>query len=182
MEIGETVSQSPYAGDRGVLASFTLGGPLFVLTHAGTLADRFFQPDFQPLAPDPEPQPSVKADQMVRDPDERQPGDEVAAPVVIEQTEARQEQHAGRHVMAEAVLTGEEIKELSGWKLRSRFAPVNTVVLKLAKQLFVSHRPGDCCHRQSKHEQFQQIRGGDVVHAATRRAARLRSFTSTRRI
>src|SRR5688572_30406908 len=118
---------------------------------------------------------------MIRDPHERKPRDHVAAPVVEEQRETRKEQGSGRHVVAETVFTGEEEEELADGKSGGVLGALGTKIVEFAKELFVRDRPGNSGDGQRQHKQLEQLGARNIIHAATRRAARLRSFPSTRR-
>jgi len=49
----------------------------------------------------------------IGDPDQREPGDEVAAPACVEQVEAGEDEEEYGYIMREAVFAGEEVEEFS---------------------------------------------------------------------
>src|SRR5687768_1478537 len=78
-----------------------------------TLArDIFLEGDVHALALDVQPQTAEEAHVHVRDPHEREAADCIAPPVVVDEREARHQQEADRHPVAEAVLAREDVEEL----------------------------------------------------------------------
>src|SRR5215204_2709616 len=154
---------------------------VFQFLHAGTLADRLFQSDLEPLTADAEPQAAIDADEVIGHPHEREPGDEIAAPVVEQKLETGCDEDRGRHVMAEAIFAGEQVEEFAGRETGAAFTTPDAVVVELTEQLFVRNGPGNRRDRQREYDKCHEVGAGDVDHAAIRRAARLRSLTSTRR-
>ena len=77
---------------------------------------------------DIESQTVVDAHVLVGDPDQGKSADQVAAPVIEQQGEAGDDEKCRGHVVAEAVLAGEEIEQLAREQpaagLASRDAPV----------------------------------------------------------
>ena len=69
--------------------------------------------DLYSLAFDIEPYARIDIHVDVSDPDESEPGNEVAAPVFVKHAEARDEQENNCYVMAETILASEQIKELA---------------------------------------------------------------------
>src|SRR5688500_2595110 len=106
----ETLSHRTVDWDEGS-ARLAIGA-LVHLVDPGTLADRFFQVDLEAFAPEAQAQPAVDRDQVVRHPYKREPGDEIAPPVIEEEGEPRRDERAGRDVMAEAVFASEQVEEL----------------------------------------------------------------------
>src|SRR5437588_2990788 len=94
----------------------------------------------------------VDAHVLIRNPDQGKSGNEIAAPVVIEQLVAGDCQKKNGDVVAEAVFTREDVKELAGDKMRIIFRLASTVLTRFAEDLFVSDCPGDGRngHRQHK--------------------------------
>src|SRR5579884_560526 len=60
--------------------------------------------------------------------------------------------------MTEAVLAGEQVKELPPHQAGGLLALALAEVPRLAKYFFVSHRPGDACHRNPEHKQPDDLR------------------------
>src|SRR5947209_18747770 len=94
----------------------------------------------------------VDAHVLIRNPDQGKPGNEIAAPVIIEQLVAGERQKKNCDVVAEAVFRREDVKELAGDKMRSIFRLTSTVCTRFAEDLLVSDCRGDGCNglRQNK--------------------------------
>ena len=74
-------------------------------------------------------------------PDEREPGDEIAAPAWVEKVEAGEDEEECGDVVREAVFAGEEVEEFSG---DERFAILRfflAELARLAEDLFVGDGP-----------------------------------------
>src|SRR5688500_4241672 len=109
----------------------------------GSLADGLFQPNLETLAPDAQAKPAIDADEVVRYPHERKPRNDISAPVIEQQPEMCRQQNRCRYVVAEAVLTGEQIEELAGGKTLRFLAASNAAFANFSKQLFVGDGPGN---------------------------------------
>ena len=79
--------------------------------------------DVLPLGGNRQPQPSEKTHIKVCDPHDLEAGDEVAAPILKNQSEPGQEQHPDRDRVAEAVLAGEQVEELARQDVPAGVAP-----------------------------------------------------------
>jgi len=93
----------------------------------------------------------------IGDPDQGEQGDEIAAPAVVEQMEARNQQEEGRDVVAEAVLAGEEIEEFSEGEAAAVFASALEPLARLAEDLFVGDGPGDAGDGQGEQEEIGEL-------------------------
>src|SRR5450432_3678768 len=88
------------------------------LTRGGCLLDlaallRLGGGDLDPLLPNVEPQTAKEAHVDVGEPYEREACDQITAPVVEQQLVACDDQEEGGHIVAEAVLTREQVEELA---------------------------------------------------------------------
>src|SRR3954453_7639048 len=68
--------------------------------------------DFDALAFYVKAEPSKKAHVLVGDPDQGKAPNQVSTPIVIQQLVPCDEQEKYRHIVAETIFTGEEIKKL----------------------------------------------------------------------
>ena len=118
----------------------------------------FFDLAFQFFGFDIEPQPVVNAHVLVRDPHQRQPRDQITSPIRKQQLEARDDEKSRGDVVTEAVLAGEEIEEFSFVPATAVFTASDTVFTRLAKDLFVRHRPGDAGNRDRQQKQFENLK------------------------
>ena len=78
----------------------------------------------------------------VCDPDEREPGDEVAAPACVEHLEAREDEEKGGDVVREAVLAGEEVEEFAGQEGLAVLRLALAELAWFAEDLLVRDGPG----------------------------------------
>ena len=106
---------------------------------------------------DVEAQAIEEAHVDVGNPDEGEPGDEIAAPALVEHLEARDEEEEGSDVVAEAVLAGEEVEEFARDKAAAVLALVFAPVARLAEDLFVGYSPGDACDRKGEDEKIGEL-------------------------
>src|SRR4051812_24527300 len=109
------------------------------------------------LALDVEAEAVVDAHVLVGDPDECEAPDEVAAPVLVEQPVARDEEEEDRHVVAEAVLAGKEVEEFSLVPAPALPTPAHTELPRLAEDLLVRHGPGDARDGDREHEEHGDL-------------------------
>ena len=91
--------------------------------------------DLESLLTDVEPQSPEHAHVEVRDPHAREARDDVAAPVRVDELEARHDEREHRDPVAEAVLAREEIEELPLPQGPADLAVADAEVARLAKDL-----------------------------------------------
>jgi hypothetical protein len=89
-----------------------------------------------------EPQAIEGAHVDVSGPNERKLGEDVATPSLIKQLELCKNKEGRRYVVAEAILTSEEIKELPKIYRSAIFAAIFTKLPRFAKYLFMGDGPG----------------------------------------
>jgi hypothetical protein len=109
--------------------------------------------DLNTLVPDIEANSVVNTHVLIGHPYQGKQGDQIAAPIAVEQLIASDEQKRQSDVMTETVLAGEQIKKLSPKKAARLFALVLAVFARFSKNLFVGYRPRyardwDCEHNQ----------------------------------
>jgi hypothetical protein len=93
----------------------------------------------------------------VGDPDKGEPGDEIAAPALIEHLKARDEEKERGDVVAEAVLAGEEVEEFTWDEAAAILALVFAPVAWLAKDLFVGDSPSDTRYGECEDEEIGEL-------------------------
>jgi len=89
----------------------------------------------------------------VRDRHQRESADQVSAPIFEEQAVARQDEEEDRHVVAEAVFAGEDVKKLSLHQSAAFLALALAEFARLPEDLFVRDRPGNARDRQGQQQQ-----------------------------
>ena len=119
--------------------------------------------DFDLLTFDVETQAVVDAHVLIRDPHQGEEREQISTPILVEQFVVSNYQKDDYHVVAEAILTGEEIEKFA-------FEDVALVTLtlaelaRLAKDFFVGDGPGDRRDWYSKHKQPNELQ--DDGHGA----------------
>ena len=113
----------------------------------------FFHVDLDSLALDVEPESNKEAHVEIGDPHERQPCDQRTDPPVDEQSVTAQGDGSRCDVMAEAVLTREDIEELARRETTALLTLAHAPVVHFGKYLLVRDRPGDARDRRREHEQ-----------------------------
>ena len=105
------------------------------------------------LVLDLDAQSAVEAHPLIGDPGQYKKGDYVPAKVVYQQLKARNDDKEKTHPKTEAVLAGENIKELSLEQSTAGLAPVFAHVAYLFEDSLLCHRPGDRGYRQREYQQ-----------------------------
>ena len=93
----------------------------------------------------------------IGNPDEGEPGDEIAAPAFVEHLKARDYQKKGGDVVAEAVFAREEVKEFARDEAAAVLALVFAPVARFAEDLFMGDGPCDACDRKGKNEEIGEL-------------------------
>jgi hypothetical protein len=93
----------------------------------------------------------------VGDPDEGEPGDEIAAPSFVEHLEARDDEQECGDVVAEAVFAGEEIEKFARDEAAAVLALVFAPVAGLAEDFFVGDCPRDACDGKGEDEEIGEL-------------------------
>ena len=104
--------------------------------------------DFDAVFADIEAQVGVNAHILVGNPDQREKGDEVAAPVVEQQFVMSQEEKKCRHVMAKAEFAGKEEEKLAAYRVGMDLTLADAIFARLAEDFFMSDGPGDAGNGQ----------------------------------
>ena len=113
--------------------------------------------DFDAVFADIEPQVGVNAHVLIGDPDQREEGDEVAAPVVKQQLVMREEEEKGRHIVAEAEFAGKEKEKLAACGIGVGLTLTNTICARLTENLFMSYGPGDAGNRERERKKPHEL-------------------------
>lgn len=115
--------------------------------------------DLNAVFTDIETQVGVNAHILIGNPDQREEGDQVAAPVVEQQLVMREEKEKGRHVMAEAEFASKEKEKLSARGIGVDLTLTNTIFARLTEDFFVGNRPGDAGDRKGQGKQPHELQG-----------------------
>src|SRR5262249_43986953 len=108
--------------------------------------------DLNTFALDVEAQSAKCAHIDIRDPNHREAGEDISPPVIEQKLVPGKPKNEDGHVMAEAVLTGEQIEELSLKESATALAFAHAKLPRLAKDLLVSDGPGKARNRNRKNE------------------------------
>jgi hypothetical protein len=125
--------------------------------------------DFKVLVLDVEAQPAKEAHICIGNPDQAKPRNQVPAPAWNEQLKFNQGYKGGCNVVAETVLTGQQVKEFSFVELGATLAAVRAPVAQFPKHFFVRDRPADTRHRYAQNQQGDDLfsesghRGTEIV-------------------
>lgn len=113
--------------------------------------------DFDAVFADIETQVGVNAHVLIGNPDEREKGDEITAPVVEEKLVAGEEQEKGRYVMAEAEFAGKEEEKLAASRVGMAFTLADAIFARLAENFFMRHGPGDAGNRKRERKKPHEL-------------------------
>jgi hypothetical protein len=84
---------------------------------------------------------------LIRDPHYREPADQIAPPIGEQQLVLHDRDKDRRDIVTEAILTREQVKELSLIPTPASLAAAFTVLTRFAKYFLVRYGPGDAGHR-----------------------------------
>lgn len=104
-----------------------------------------------------EPQPVEEAHVHVGDPNQRKPGDQIAAPASVEHLEARNYEEKRSHIVAKAVLACEEIEKFARDQGVAVLAAILAPVPGLAKDLFVCDGPRDTGNGKRQDKKIRKL-------------------------
>ncbi len=106
---------------------------------------------------DVEAQAVEEAHVDVGDPDEGEPGDEIAAPAFVEHLEARDDEQECGDVVAETVFAGKEVEKFAWDEAAAVLALIFAPVTGLAEDLFVGDGPGDAGDGKREDEEVGEL-------------------------
>lgn len=113
--------------------------------------------DFDAVFADIETQVSVNAHVLIGNPDEREKGDEIAAPVVEEKLVAGKDEEKRGYIVAEAEFAGEEEEKLAASGVGMALTLADAVFAGLAEDLFMRHGPGDAGNRERERKKPHEL-------------------------
>ena len=113
--------------------------------------------DLNTVFTDIETQVGVNAHVLIGDPDEREEGDQVAAPVVEQQLVMREEKEKGRHIMAEAEFAGKQEEKLAACRIGMDLTLTDAIFARLTEDFFMRHRPGDAGDGESERKKPYEL-------------------------
>jgi len=99
----------------------------------------------------------VNAHVLVGDPDEREEGDQVAAPVREQQLVMREDKEKCRYIMAEAEFAGKEEKEFAARGIGMALTLADAIFARLAEDLFMCDGPGDAGNGQGERKKPYEL-------------------------
>jgi hypothetical protein len=103
----------------------------------------FFGADLGAFLTDIQSDSAKEAHIYVGNPNQSEPGNEVAAPVGIEQLKASNDQKSRGYIVTKAVFTGEKVEELALINSPAYFTFRDAVVAKFANYLFMGDSPSN---------------------------------------
>ena len=113
--------------------------------------------DFDTVFADIETQVGVNAHVLIGNPDEREKGDEITAPVVEEKLVAGEDEEKRRHVMAEAEFACEKEKKLAASGVGMALTLPDAIFARLTEDLFMRHRPGNAGNRERERKKPHEL-------------------------
>jgi len=99
----------------------------------------------------------VNAHVLVRDPDQREERDEVAAPVVEEQLVMREDKEKRRDVMTKAEFTGKQKEELAASRAGMALTLADAIIARFTEDFFMRHGPGDTGNGQGERKKPYEL-------------------------
>lgn len=94
----------------------------------------------------------------IRHPDQGEKGDDIPAPIRVQEPETRNYQQDRRYVVTEAVFTSEQIEKLAPPKFSSGLALSFAVLAGFAKDFFMNDSPRDAGDGNRQNHQPQDLR------------------------
>ncbi len=113
--------------------------------------------DFNAIFADIETQVGINAHVLVGDPDEREEGDEVAAPVVEEQLVMREDKEKRRDIMTKAEFAGKQKEELAASRAGMALTLADAIFARLTEDLFMSDGPRDAGNGQGERKKPYEL-------------------------
>lgn len=126
--------------------------PLFHLFHF--LLDVL---DLSAVFADIETQVSVNAHVLVCDPDEREEGDEITAPVVEQQLVMGKDKEKRRDIMTKAEFAGKEKEKLAAGSVGMALTLADAIIARLTEDFFMRHGPGDAGDGQGERKKPYEL-------------------------
>ena len=126
--------------------------PLFHLFHF--LLDVL---DLSAVFADIETQVGVNAHVLVCDPDEREEGDEVTAPVVEQQLVMGKDKEKRRDIMTKAEFAGKEKEKLAAGSVGMALTLADAIIARLTEDFFMRDGPGDAGDGQGERKKPYEL-------------------------
>lgn len=126
--------------------------PLFHLFHF--LLDVL---DLSAVFADIETQVSVNAHVLVCDPDEREEGDEITAPVVEQQLVMGKDKEKRRDIMTKAEFAGKEKEKLAAGSVGMALTLADAIIARLTEDFFMRDGPGDAGDGQGERKKPYEL-------------------------
>ena len=99
----------------------------------------------------------VNAHVLISNPDQREEGDQVTAPIVEEKFVAGEDEEKRRHIMAETEFAGEEEEKLAACRIGMALTLADAIFAGFAENFFMRHGPGDAGNRQRKRKKPYEL-------------------------
>ena len=113
--------------------------------------------DLDAVFTDIEAQVRINAHVLVGDPDEREEGDQVAAPIVEQQLVMREKEKKRGYVVAEAELAGKEEEKLAARRIGMDLTLADAIFARLTENLFMRDSPGDAGNGERKRKKPHEL-------------------------
>lgn len=126
--------------------------PLFHLFHF--LLDVL---DLSAVFADIETQVSVNAHVLVCDPDEREEGDEITAPVVEQQLVMGKDKEKRRDIMTKAEFAGKEKEKLAAGSVGMALTLADAIIARLTEDFFMRDGSGDAGDGQGERKKPYEL-------------------------
>ena len=113
--------------------------------------------DLNAVFADIEPQVGVNAHVLVGDPDQREKGDQISAPIVEQKLVMREDEEKCRDVMTEAEFAGKEEEKLATGGARMALTLASAIFARLTEDFFMRHGPGDTGNRKRERKKPHEL-------------------------
>lgn len=113
--------------------------------------------DLNAVFTDIEAQMSVDAHVLVRNPDQREEGDQVAAPIVEQQLVMREDKEKRRDVMAKAEFAGKKKEKFAAGRAGMTLTLADAIFARLTENFFMRHGPRDAGNGQGERKKPYEL-------------------------
>jgi hypothetical protein len=144
-----------------MLAPFTIwivpGVGSYGGSDLGRRQSRFLRGDFGAFHPQVETDPAENAHVYVGDPHQCETGNQVSAPIRVQQLEAGYDEENHSNVMAETVFAGKQIEEFALVDASARLALASAIVAEFADEFLMCDGPRNGRNGKRQYKQIQYL-------------------------